>query len=271
MCHKSTFKNLMAIWSSKFHRVGFEMQSLPLGLDCAFVINLPERKDRFTRVKVELNGLGTSIGDGSVRLLPAYRFAERKGFPNAGVRGCFLSHLECLRRAHAEARRNVVIFEDDVVFGSALKRLTPTIVDQLATLDWDIVFFGHFGTGNIPNVRPDVIANDIEFVLWSHEIQGMHFYAVNGRIFPELISDIDRHLHGIEGDQEYGPMPIDGAYNIFRRNNPHIRTFIARPKLGWQASSLSDITPRGFDSVSALRPILRIGRWIKAAFNRWRA
>jgi glycosyl transferase family 25 len=247
------------------------MQSLPLSLDCAFVINLPERKDRLARFKVELSSLGTSIGDGSVRRLPAHRFAKREGFPNAGVRGCFLSHLECLRRAPAEKRRNVVIFEDDVVFSSALQRLTPTIVDLLEAMDWDIVFFGHFGTGDIPNARPDVAASDVEFALWPHDIQGMHFYAVNGRIFLELISDIDRHVHGVEGDQEYGPMPIDGAYNIFRRNNPHIRTFIARPKLGWQASSLSDITPRGFDNVTVLRPVLRIGRGIKAALSRWNA
>src|ERR1039458_8795050 len=104
-----------------------------------------------------------------------------------------------------------------------------------------MIFFGHFGTGNIPDARSNIAPNELEFVPWVHEIQGTHFLATNGRAFPCLIEDLERHLDGFEGDQEYGPMPVDGAYNIFRRNNPRVRTFIVQPKLGWQASSRSDI------------------------------
>ena len=85
--------------------------------------------------------------------------------------------------ARAEKRRSVLILEDDVAFSSALPRLTPALVAQLDSLDWDIVFFGHFGTGDIPDARPNTAPDDLKLVPWTGEIQGMHFYAVNGRIF----------------------------------------------------------------------------------------
>ena len=241
------------------------MRSLPAYFGCAYVVNLPERKDRLDRIRHELTNLGSATGDGDLQVFPAYRFSDRAGFSSAGARGCFLSHLQCLRLARAEKRRSVLILEDDVAFSSALPRLTPALVAQLDSLDWDIVFFGHFGTGDIPDARPNTAPDDLKLVPWTGEIQGMHFYAVNGRIFRQLIEDIERHIHGVEGDQEYGPMPVDGAFNIFRRNNPRVRTLIVQPKLGWQASSRSDITPRIFDKIPFLQPFIRGLRKAKAA------
>lgn len=249
------------------------MGSLPSYFSCAYVINLSERKDRLDRVRRELAAIGSWIcdvdGDGGVQVFPAFKYSDRAGFPSAGVRGCFLSHLKCLRLAHAKNCQSVLILEDDIAFSSALPRLTSALAEQLKSLDWDILFFGHFGTGDIPDAKATISPNEISFVHWAGEIQGMHFYAVHSRIFPQLFADLERHIHGIEGDQEYGPMPIDGAFNIFRRNNPGIRTLVARPKLGWQASSRSDITPRLIDRVPFLQPFLRPVRKLKAAVARW--
>jgi glycosyl transferase family 25 len=249
------------------------MRAFPSYFGCTYVINLPERTDRLDRVRKELTAIASTIcdGDGGVEVFPAYKYPDRAGFPSAGVRGCFLSHLKCLKLAHDAGRPSALILEDDVAFSSALLRLTPALAAQLDSQHWDIVFFGHFGTGDIPDARPTISQNEISFIPWAGEIQGMHFYAVNGRIFPQLIADLDRHIHGIEGDQEYGPMPIDGAFNIFRRNNPAIRTLIAQPKLGWQASSRSDITPRLIDRIPFLQPVLRPVRKLKAAVARWSA
>lgn len=251
------------------------MFAFPSYFGCAYVINLPERTDRLDRVRKELMAIGSTIcdgdGDGGVEVFPAYKCRNRAGFPSAGVRGCYLSHLKCLKLAYNAGRASALILEDDIAFSSALPRLTAAFGFQLDSPNWDIIFFGHFGTGDIPDARPTISPNEVSFVPWASEIQGMHFYAVNGRIFPRLISDLERHIHGIEGDQEYGPMPIDGAFNIFRRNNPNIRTLIAQPKLGWQASSRSDITPRLIDRIPFLQPVLRPIRRLKAAVARWSA
>ncbi len=247
------------------------MVALPSYFGCTYVVNLPERKDRLDRVKNELVNLGADFADGRLEVFPAYKHKDRAGFPNAGARGCYMSHLKCLVLAHAANRHSLLMLEDDVAFCSALPRLMPGLVLQLDRLDWDMIFFGHFGTGDIPDAKSTTTQNEISFVPWAGEIQGTHFYAVNGRILPRLIADLERHVHGIEGDQEYGPMPIDGGFNIFRRNNPSVRTLIAKPKLGWQASSRSDITPRFFDRVPFLQPVLRPVRKFKAAIAHWSA
>ena len=235
----------------------------------AYLINLPERKDRLNRVKKELARVGWEIGGNGVQIFPAFKFSERAGFPNAGARGCFLSHLECMRRSHAEKRRGVLLLEDDISFSSSLNRLTPSIISQLDSIEWDLVFIGHHGTGDIPDARLNTMPDELEFILWSAEIRGNHFYAISGRILSRLIGDLERHINGVEGDQEYGPMPVDGAINIFRRNNPNVRTLVIRPKLGWQASSRSDITPRPFDGISWLQPFIRALRIVKAAIIQW--
>jgi GR25 family glycosyltransferase involved in LPS biosynthesis len=231
----------------------------------AYLINLPERKDRLNRVKKELARIGWEIGDNGVQTFPAFKFSARSGFPNAGARGCFLSHLECMRRAHAEKRRGVLILEDDISFSSSLNLLTPSIISQLDIIKWDVVFFGHHGTGGIPDARRNTMPDELEFISWSADVQGCHFYAISGHILSSLIGDLERHINGIEGDQEYGPMPVDGAINIFRRNNPDVRTIIVQPKLGWQVSSRSDITPRYFDRIPWLEPFIRALRKVKAA------
>lgn len=241
------------------------MAALAEYFDCIYVINLPERQDRLNRVKKELERVSWKIGDNGVRIFPAFKHSERAGFPNAGARGCFLSHLECIRRAHAEKRRSILVLEDDICFSSALDRLGPAIIAQLKATEWDLAFFGHHGTGAIPDAKPDTSPHELKFIPWPAEIQGMHFYAINGRIFARLIGDIERHIHGVEGDQEYGPMPVDGAFNIFRRNNPDVRTLIVQPKLGWQTSSRSDITPRSFDRIPLFQPFIRALRSVKAA------
>lgn len=93
---------------------------------------------------------------------------------------------------------------------------------------------------------------------------------INGRILPRLAAHLERVASGEEGDQEYGPMPIDGAYNIFRRNNSDVLTLIAVPKLGWQLSSRSDIAPRYFDNWRWVQPVLSGMRQVKYIVSRWR-
>src|SRR5664280_337520 len=81
-------------------RLRVRMNTLVEYFGGAYLINLPERKDRLNRVKKELARVGWEIGGNGVQIFPAFKFSEREGFPNAGARGCFFSHLECMRRAH---------------------------------------------------------------------------------------------------------------------------------------------------------------------------
>lgn len=246
------------------------MTTLPEYFGATYLINLPERADRLTVSRKELARIGWDLGEGGVRVFPALSFSDRAGFPSAGVRGCFQSHLECLRRAQFENRRSVLVLEDDISFSSSLSRLTPSIVSQLDTVAWDFVYFGHYATGEIPNAKSNTPTADLKLIPWTEAVSCTHFYAINSRIFGRLIASLERHSSGVEGDQNAGPMPVDGAFNIFRRNNSDVRTLIACPKLGWQRSSRSDITPQNLDNLYLSRQLMDAWRGLKYTVARWR-
>jgi glycosyl transferase family 25 len=67
-------------------------------------------------------------------------------------------------------------------------------------------------------------------------------------------------------------MPIDGAYNIFRRENSDIKTLISAPKLGWQRPSRSDIAGnRFFDKMQSIHFLTAKLRELKYLADRWRS
>jgi GR25 family glycosyltransferase involved in LPS biosynthesis len=247
------------------------MKNLPALFGATYLINLPERDDRLKSAERQLARVGWKIGSDGVRVFPALKFRDQAGFPSASIRGCFHSHLECLRDANAKHHRTVLILEDDIALTTSLPRLTTAIQSWLADHSWDFIYFGHHETGNISTANRKTDVNELSFIEWTTDLLTAHFYAINGRILPHLIAHLDKLSRGRRGDQEAGPMPVDGAYNIFRRQNAHLRCYIARPKLGWQMPSRSDITPRALDKFIFLRPLTNLVRRSKRIVNLWHA
>jgi glycosyl transferase family 25 len=157
--------------------------------------------------------------------------------------------------------------EDDIALSSCLLRIASSVDRILKQGNWGFIYFGHQHTGfdQIADRKTD--PGQISFNEWRQDLRTTYFYAVNGSIFPMLIEHLSTVENGLSGDQEMGPMPIDGAINIFRRKNPNIRCLIATPKLGWQGSSRSDITPRGLDAITYLRPVAVFLRGIQEAYR----
>jgi len=245
--------------------------SLPDFFGTAFLINLPERVDRLRTVRKQFARAHWHLGPDGVRLFAAKRPADAGGFPNVGTRGCFESHLECLRVAQAEGRRSVLIMEDDIGLTSSLPRLAALIMSQLNARQWDIVHFGHYGTGEIPNANRKTAADELRFQEWHEEIIGTHFYAVSDRILPRLIAHFSKLQSRPAGDPEGGPMSPDGAYNVFRRKNQDVKCLISYPKLGWQSASRSDLAPHPLDRFLIFRPVTNLFRTLKQASSQWRS
>ena len=234
-----------------------------------YLINLPERKDRLSLAERELAQLGWQIGSGGVTLFSATRFAEQGGFPSSSIRGAFHSHSECLKAGLREGTGDVLLLEDDIAFASCLPRLMPSLCSELANKIWDFCYLGHEDTGGIE--RANNHTQLVQLLPFTGSIIGLHFCVVNRRILPRLIEHLDRVACGRPGDDDYGPMPIDGAFNTFRRLNTDLCTIIANPKLGWQRPSRSDITPRFFDGLEFLQPTIAALRNIKNTMRRWRS
>jgi glycosyl transferase, family 25 len=232
-----------------------------------YLINLPERTDRLRAAEQELSRIGWHIGPTGVSLFSATRFSEPAGFPSASVRGAFHSHSECLRAGLRDSR-DVVLLEDDITFANCFRELLPALTAELESLSWDFCYLGHEHTGNFE--RASSRTTQVNLVPYSGEIIGLHFCMINHRILPRLVNHLDRIATGRPGDDDYGPMPVDGALNTFRRINVDVRTLIADPKLGWQRPSRSDITPKFFDRFKLLRPMLDLARSIRNSTYRIR-
>jgi len=247
------------------------MNNLPSFFGVSYLINLPERADRLKSAKKQFKRVGWQIGPLEVNIFQALRYVEPKGFPSAPVRGCFHSHLECLRAAHARTCRSVLILEDDIALSTSLPRLTPAIWPRLAAEDWDFVYFAYSGIDPVPTADRYTREREFRFDEWTGTLETTSFYGINARILPRLIAHLSNLSNGQQGDQEAGPMPIDGAYNIFRRNNPRVRCLIARPALGWQMPSRSDISPHALDKIAFLRPVNSAVRKLKQVGRLWRS
>lgn len=227
--------------------------------DSVFLVNLPERTDRLSSARQEFGRIGWELRDDYV--FAARRFTEAKGFPNAGYRGCFHSHLDCLREAREAGSRNVLVFEDDIALSSALPRLTPSLIERLDRDDWALAYFGHEESGEIGQAGPET--DKVALVPHEGYVKQTHFYAANSSHFDRLIAHFETIATGERSDLGLVPMSPDGAFQVYRQMNPDALTLIADPKLGWQGSSRSDIMPRSIDKIPALAPILSTMRMVK--------
>lgn len=229
----------------------------------AYVVNLKSRTDRKRGMDRMLKRLGLSANGGWVEYFPAVKVDSAGGFPNAGARGCFLSHLEIHKTAMAEGLANVVVLEDDLEIAPAFLERSAALVKALEQhKDWGFAYFGH--------VLDDDPGHDSASPLRveTGPIQTTHFYAVNGPVLPRVIGYLEEVLKRPPGHPDGGPMHVDGALNMFRAQNPDVLTLAAQPNLGYQRSSRSDITSRWFDQVPGLRDLAQVARSWKARGRR---
>ena len=178
--------------------------------------------------------------------LPAVRPSDADTFPSIGARGCFLSHLEALERAHRLKAREVCLLEDDLNFDRHFVSRWASIKAELDKRKWSM-FYPAPATAT-----PDGLV-EIEP---STALPCTHFMVVNGDAIPILILA----LHEIMSRR---PMHVDGAYNTIRAETLSLTTLCHWPPLGHQRSSRSDITPGRLDRLGIASSALITARRIK--------
>jgi hypothetical protein len=220
--------------------------------DHAYVVNLPDRKDRRSQMVRELEKAGMPLTPNKTEIFPAIRPKDDGGFPSIGARGCFLSHLTILQRAREERLANVLIMEDDLRISEQFRTEQEVLVDQLRRTDWDFVYFGHME--KTEETSPATLEP------FSGPLRLTHFYGVNGKTFDRLLSFLEELQQRPGGHPDGGLMHLDGAYSTFRAQNPDVITLIASPNLGWQRSSRSDIHFSWFDRLPLLKQVAGVTR-----------
>lgn len=96
-------------------------------------INLLEREDRFESAKRQFQKVG----------LGRVEFHRVQRSPNGGRLGCYQSHHEVIRQAYEDNLNNVLIFEDDVVFGEGWQEVVESCSDFVRSgHSYDSLFLG---------------------------------------------------------------------------------------------------------------------------------
>ena len=219
-----------------------------------YIINLPSRSDRLQAIISDLARAGIQSNDPKLRIFSAIRTDDKGDFPSIGARGCYMSHLGVLQEALAEDIENVLIIEDDLALEPAALRPQPQLVDTLRREDWDFAYLGHVENFAAHPDQPSWQLTDQPLVC-------AHLVAFNKRVLPALVNYLEACLERPEGHPDGGPMHVDGAYTMFRKRNPEIRTLICMPSLGNQRSSRSDIHDnRWFDRLPIFRQAVGLTR-----------
>jgi glycosyl transferase, family 25 len=232
------------------------MKRIIESFDRAYIINLEDRLDRRREAEREFSRVGIDVPNKTVQFYTAKRLADKGSFPDAGTRGCFISHRSVLDLACRDKLRNVLVFEDDVSFRKIGDSLEDEILRKLAATDWDIVYFGYLSPSDDGRKGP--------LISLSSGVLGAHFYAVNGKFIAPLLGFMNDCERRPPGHPDGGPMPADGALNHIRMHIPDMRVLLAVPNLAHQRSSRSDITSTHlFDRITSLRPLIRKARAIK--------
>ncbi|MBS1800798.1 MAG: glycosyltransferase family 25 protein [Acidobacteria bacterium] len=219
------------------------------------VINLPERRDRRREMETQLEKFNLSA-----EFFPAVKVTEQGEWPSLGARGCFLSHYNVLKQALDAGARNVLIFEDDLDFSPNLPFLTPELLRLLERDAWGFLYLGHIQQLSTPD-------SSFALVPWTGPLMTAHFLAIDRGTLERLVHFLEQVLSRPDGHPLGGPQHVDGAYSMFRAQNPDIATLLASPSLGWQRSSRSDISASRYESIPVVRELLGMARRVKRAIK----
>jgi glycosyl transferase, family 25 len=205
--------------------------------ECIYIINLASRADRRTEIEEQLRRIGLSLNSPRVVLFNAVRVNDAEGFPTAGARGCFLSHLGVLEDAANRSLSSVLILEDDVNFVDDFLARSNELAHALSTVAFELFYGGHqFVLAPSPHGgRGWVDVAPAELVGLSH------FIGLKGESVRKASVYLKEILTRAPGDPAGGPMHVDGAYNWFRQAHPNFRTVAAMPEIGYQRASRTDV------------------------------
>lgn len=218
--------------------------------DQLLIINLPDRADRRAEIAEAFAAIGLTLPHPQIAFFEATRPVTAEGFPSAGARGCFLSHLAVLKYARDCGLERVLIAEDDLDF-HILGRAAKDIVEPLDTQHWDIFYGGyHFPE----RFQPD--GTGVVDIGSRYSVTGAHLYALPKATFAPLIAWLERVLAGP------APRPhVDVSISDFRGSLPDCVSLVVSPAIGIQRRSRSDIQVlRFYDRIPSLRPVANLLR-----------
>jgi glycosyl transferase, family 25 len=220
--------------------------------ECIYIINLASRADRRREIDEQLARVGLSLASPRVVLFNAVRVNDAAGFPTAGARGCFLSHLGVLEDSAKRGLSSVLILEDDVNFVDDFVERSEELADALSNASVKVFYGGHRFV-----VPPAADPSKSWIYVEPFALVGLsHFIALKGDAIAKAGQYLKEMLSRAPGDSSGGPMHVDGAYNWFRQAHPNFLTVAAIPEIGHQRASRTDVHPLAwYDKLPLVRDV----------------
>jgi GR25 family glycosyltransferase involved in LPS biosynthesis len=136
--------------------------------------------------------------------------------------GCYLSHLEILKRAR-DANKSVIIFEDDIEIINFEEKLIEKALDEIYNMDWAMLYLG----GNILKPFHQVTPHLAKLT----HCQSTHAYGINKKYLPTIVDFVEKNM-----------FIIDCLYADYIV--PQLPCYITIPMMAIQRSDYSDIEKR---------------------------
>jgi len=194
-----------------------------------YCINLDSRIDRWDKAQKEFEKIG--IKD-LVQRISGH--VPNDNLLNKGERGCMISHIECLKDAKKNNYKNILIFEDDVIFTNQFVEKLKLSISELP-LDWDLFYLG-FCPKDV-NSKFDIHSKNL-FRL-KNDCYCTHSIAYNKKAIDYLFNNFDVFIK-------------ESAYDIMLSKyiHPELKCFATNPPIAHQQlKSFSDISSNrnGYD------------------------
>lgn len=200
--------------------------------------------------------LQLSGNEAEVSVFAAIKSDTHEGWPTAGTKGCFYSHLGVIETAMAEQAAAILILEDDCDFESDCAVPLSLLLSKLSKSAWDIAYLGH-------QIEPPSDAYKNDWFETTQPIMLAHSYLVSGRCLPRLRDYLHVLLSRPSGHPDGGPMHYDGALNMFKKQNPDVVVKLANPSFTFQRRSKSDISTGKYDQMPVAREFLALARRVR--------
>ena len=198
--------------------------------DKFYCISIEERADRRADAKVQFEKVG---------LADKVEFVIVERHPSNREEGIYESHMACIKKGLQAGAKNIVIFEDDILFDRFSPASLKNSVDFLSGIDqWNALFFGCLVSGSRKTGNKSVL--EIKYRCLAHG------YVLNRRFAEGLVNT------------PWQEIPYDYLLHNFTEG-----FYAVYPSFAFQSNSLTDnIKKIGLDRFRRLfGGLRRIQKW----------
>jgi GR25 family glycosyltransferase involved in LPS biosynthesis len=195
-------------------------------------INLDRRLDRWETVQAEFQKHDIqdverfSATDGSL-LTDIQQFGKSYQAEFGGT----LSHYNAIKYAKQNKFKNIVIFEDDVIFIENFNSLFDWFIEN-PPAKWDVIFFGGNHTGGFTKYN--------DFYNKIFRTYAIHAYIVNSTAYDKILAHLEKSIELVKNSTEK-LMPSVAADYFLAQIQPDMNFYSFSKHLAWQSESFSDI------------------------------